>query len=301
MPRHIEMLNKLEELYTGLNTSEKYFNDNSRIKRSHQTPILSLSQNYLIFEKSSTLNPCQTSSITNHTSYELILEWEKDVDGVFTVDLERLRISSGKSGHFRISFKPQSDRGKCSVRDIALYGTIKSLAIEHAFTLICLMALDEYTISIKKPIEIAVRISAMPAIGSLKAEPDEINLMEIPYNELRKFNFHVFNVSEVEMCFKLISKPAILKIIVSLALHRVGFFKLLIMYAANESQNSITICTINYTCTLPMIKIIDLQYHQINLNHRKLTLWRLLKINLLNKITAEMDSNTKKILDIYMP
>lgn len=65
------------ELYTGLNTFEKYFNDNSRIKRSHQTPILSLSQNYLIFEKSSTLNPCQTSSITNHTSYELILEWEK--------------------------------------------------------------------------------------------------------------------------------------------------------------------------------------------------------------------------------
>ncbi|KAK0088003.1 hypothetical protein PV325_013408 [Microctonus aethiopoides] len=480
-------------------------------------------ENYLIFEKSSTLNPCQTSSITNHTSYELILEWEKDVDGVFTVDPESLRISSGKSGHFRISFKPQSDRGKCYVRDIALYGsTIKSLSIEHAFTLIRLMGywspnkiewienkkiitlppctsgsssyttfliindtdddpltfqlippypdsvpkqfnvkpmlgiiykkyqivavemfpdaisehfynerwsikfnvnsdeqsfvhvefqglaefpnirignndiyneinfssvhpgcktiqsvsmknltghsiryefsylpsyisldnltgvlcnheiqsfdwafssllpkqyecnilcsittLEEYT-SMKKPVEIVVRISAMSAIGSLKAEPDEINFTEIPYNELRKFNFHLFNVSEVEMCFKLISKPAtgeaccdeiskfemhpifghILpterqEIIVSLVPCKVGFFKFLIMYAANESQNSITICTINYTCTLPIIKI--------NSNFGKLTLWRLLKINLLNKIIAEMDSNTIKKIDIYIP
>ncbi|XP_050455314.1 cilia- and flagella-associated protein 65-like [Cataglyphis hispanica] len=170
--------------------------------------------------------------------------------------------------------------------------------------------------------------------GYLVSAPDELNFGVQAYKATKELNFHIFNLSPVDIHYEItcshcnwpigniehdVKIQPIMDtvfagqdkmITVSLTPTTPGYYELFLQYFVRLNINTIAlipnqmprnICKLCSLCVLPTLKVTNLQCYGPYPDMSKAFLWKLMKINIFNTLLQDLQAETSQTLYINFP
>ncbi|KAL6261473.1 hypothetical protein P5V15_006563 [Pogonomyrmex californicus] len=180
-------------------------------------------------------------------------------------------------------------------------------------------------------IYVTLHVTGRCESGFLVSAPDELDFGIQAYKDTKELSFHVFNLSPVNIYYKMICSHCDLPIgdierdikiypvmdtvlagqdkIITVVITPTtpGYYELFVQYFVRMSsctdilvpnQTPRNICKLQYLCILPTLKVIDLQHFGPYPDMSKVFLWKLMKINTLNMLLRNLQPETSETLYI---
>ncbi|XP_025154117.1 cilia- and flagella-associated protein 65 [Harpegnathos saltator] len=204
----------------------------------------------------------------------------------------------------------------------------------YDFNVDCVLTVLEDEIPVGASVSTALRVIGRCEVGFLESVPDELNFGVQAYKTTKELSLLVFNSSPVTVFYKMtcshcnwpvgnaeqdvkirLSTGAVPAgqsetITVSITPTAPGYYELFVRYFVRTSlrtsalipyQTPRNICKLRCLCVLPTLKVKDLQCYGPCPDTSKASLWKLMKINTLNKLFEHLQPGTSETLHINFP
>ncbi|XP_032677017.1 cilia- and flagella-associated protein 65-like [Odontomachus brunneus] len=205
---------------------------------------------------------------------------------------------------------------------------------DYDFDVNCILTVLKDEIPVGASVSVALRVIGRCEVGFLESVPKELNFGILAYKATKKLSFLVFNSSPVIIFYKMTcnhcnwpignveqdvkihpSAGAVLAgqsetITASITPTTPGYYELFVQYFVRinlrtntliPNQTPRNICKLRCLCVLPTLKVKDLQCYGVCPVTSKVFLWKLMKINLFNKLLEHLQPGTSETLHMNFP